>query len=858
MTEEAERRRKVRRRLWLAVAAVCALLALLLVPPYISISRYKSQITQLVARTLGRPVRMSSVEMRLLPWPGFVLTDLTVEEDPAYGAEPVLHANSVKTGIRLGSLWRGHLELSSISLDEASLNLVRAGDGRWNLDPLFRTAAEHSQATGQKQAPRLPYLEATNSRINFKNGLEKLPYSLVNADLALWQENSREWRLRLKGQPARTDVNLDLADTGIVRLEARVQRAAALRQMPLHVEMQWREAQLGQLSRLVLGADPGWRGDLTGQLQLDGTAAAAQVKTRLRATGVHRAEFAPADALDFDANCNFVYHYSVRSVEGLACDSPLGDGHVRLAGELPRNAPAKLSVAVDRVPVSAGLDMLRTLRNGIPDDVEARGVVSGELTYDPAAVQQAAEAKPARAHGAKTAAKQSEPVAETALKGSLTVEGFRLSGNDVKQPIEVAKIELKPAETVPGEATSLVAEVAVPAGAKEPLTVSTRLALAGYQLQVRGQAALPRLRELGHLAGVVQTAGLDAVAGDPATLDLVAEGPWLPPQDVPLSPVNVVTVPAVGVPVTAAQAMKADRLSGTISIQNANARLDALASPVEIAQATLRLDGVATVWDPVAFTYGPVKGTARVKIPQDCAEGDACAPQVDLHFEQLDAAALQQALLGAPKQGSVLTKLLERFSKSAPAIWPRLNGTLHAGTLALGPVKLRDAALAFKVQAASADLTSLDGGLLGGTIHATGTVTSGDKPAYRLEGTFAKVDGNALCQLVATRCTGGTVDGDGEVTMTGFSSGELSASTAGALHMTWKHGGVRAAGSQAAPKELARFDRWSFDVALERDGATLEKSEVVAGARKATADAKVSFGEPSRLSFAQNETAAKH
>ena len=46
-----------------------------------------------MSNSLGRPVRMSGVELRLLPRPGFVITDLTVEEDPSYGAEPVLHAS---------------------------------------------------------------------------------------------------------------------------------------------------------------------------------------------------------------------------------------------------------------------------------------------------------------------------------------------------------------------------------------------------------------------------------------------------------------------------------------------------------------------------------------------------------------------------------------------------------------------------------------------------------------------------------------------------------------------------------------------------------------------------------------------
>jgi uncharacterized protein involved in outer membrane biogenesis len=242
---------------------------------------------------LGRPVRLSSVQAHILPWPGFEISDLSVAEDPAYGAEPVLHANKVTASIRLLALFRGRVEIGKIEVDEASLNLVRAGPGRWNLDSIFRTAAaQTSSSSSTRHIAPLPYLEATDSRINFKNGAEKLPFSLVNADLSLWQENPGEWRVRLRGQPARTDVSLHQEETGVVRLEASMRRAPALSQMPLHLDIDWREAQLGQLARLITGSDPGWRGDLTGELHLDGTADAAQISTRLRAVrraprGIH-------------------------------------------------------------------------------------------------------------------------------------------------------------------------------------------------------------------------------------------------------------------------------------------------------------------------------------------------------------------------------------------------------------------------------------------------------------------------------------------------------------------------------------------------------------------------------------------
>src|SRR5580698_9056160 len=186
MTNGADRKKKLHGRLRIALAVLALLVLALVVPPLISVSRFKGQITHLIAQSLGRPVRLSSVEVRLLPWPGFVLTDLTVEEDPAYGAEPVLHAETVTASIRLLPLWRGRLEIGTISVDNASLNVERTAEGRWNLDPLFRTAAAKAEpaqgSAGSARSRRItpfPYLEATNSRINFKRGAEKLPFSLV-------------------------------------------------------------------------------------------------------------------------------------------------------------------------------------------------------------------------------------------------------------------------------------------------------------------------------------------------------------------------------------------------------------------------------------------------------------------------------------------------------------------------------------------------------------------------------------------------------------------------------------------------------------------------------------------------------
>ena len=79
------------------------------------------RIAESISRAIGRPVRMSSIKLRLLPRPGFEIADFVVEEDPAFGAEPILRSSQVIASVRLLPLWRGRLEIARIAFDEPSV-----------------------------------------------------------------------------------------------------------------------------------------------------------------------------------------------------------------------------------------------------------------------------------------------------------------------------------------------------------------------------------------------------------------------------------------------------------------------------------------------------------------------------------------------------------------------------------------------------------------------------------------------------------------------------------------------------------------------------------------------------------------
>jgi hypothetical protein len=885
MTEEEQQRQKKRRRIWIAVAALVALLAVLIVPPFLSISSYKSRITSLMAESLGRPVRLSSVSLRLLPRPGFVLDDLVVEEDPAFGAEPLLHATTVTASIRLLSLWRGRLELSSISVDEASLNLVRSPEGNWNLDSLLRTAATKAgpAQNGGPQAPPLPYIAATNSRVNFKNGVEKLPFSLIDTDLSVWQQSPGAWRLRLRGQPVRTDVSLAQADTGIVELSASARRTPDLRQMPIQFDLDWRNAQLGQLTRLVTGSDAGWRGDLRGEIHAEGTAESANVKTRLRATDVHRAEFAPAAPMDFDANCSFVYHYSGRTLEKGVCDSPLGNGHIRLTGDLPgKSGEPHLSVELDKVPLAAGLDALRTVRSDVNPDLTAAGTASGKVVYnespaDAAHDAQAANAAPGQppvSHirgGGQARPGQSKdakaPPAEGPLSGSFTLEGFKLSGGGLSKPIEAPTVVLQPAPFAQGRVAALAGTVAVPLGSTTPLTLNLRLEPKGYQVGMRGQVSVAQGRELARAVGIQQAAELNELAGDAMAVDLIAEGPWLPAPEAPSSStqqsaVALTPAPAKAAPVKTVNgksaaikadpvwvAPAADSIHGTVSVHDANWKADYLVNHVQIADATLHVDLVGgvgdIVWDPVNFSYGPLKGTASFSLPAACETPEPCPIHFQMHFGALDSVTVQAAILGARQKGTLLSDLINRLRPAAPPVWPLVEGTVDADSLVLGPVTLKTARAGLRFKPTGAEITSLDANLLGGSLHADGTLASGDKPTYALQGKLEKLSPVAVGQMMGATWRGGTFDANGKIELSGYTGDDLAGSAKGTLHFEWRNGTIG-----GVPKQAVRFDRWTADAAIAGGKAVLGKNELTQGRSKQAIEASVTLVETPRVSVA--------
>ena len=344
----------------------------------------RSRIAGSIGSALGRRVELSNVSLHFLPRPGFDLEGLVIYDDPAFSAEPMIRAQEVSAAIRFRSLLRGRLEMARLSASEPSINLVRNHEGHWNLASLIeRNARIPAAPTGKptsERRPVFPYLEASGARINFKLGQTKKSFALMDADVALWQDSENSWGARMKAEPVRTDFNL--TDTGLLQINATWQRAPSLQSTPLRIAMQWKNGQLGQLTQLVSGKDWGWRGGLVFTANLSGTPEALRVESQTAIEDFRRYDIVGSESVRLAAACSGRYDAVTSAFADLRCESPVSGGILRLRGNLVLTSQLPsydLTLAVEKVPLSSVVRLLRQAKKQIPGDLTARGLLNAEF-----------------------------------------------------------------------------------------------------------------------------------------------------------------------------------------------------------------------------------------------------------------------------------------------------------------------------------------------------------------------------------------------------------------------------------------------------------------------------------------------
>jgi hypothetical protein len=510
---------RVRNRIIFVFVVLFTIFLLGFIPPLLNVSRFQSRVDRNISAALGRPVHFDRLSLTLLPMPGFTLEQFVIDEDPAFGSEPTLRADEVQVTLRVSSLWHRHVEFSKIALTEPSVNLVHLADGRWNIESLLLQAS-HIEAAPTAQrfagpAPRFPYIEATGAHLNFKLDQEKTPFSLTDADFALWLPEPHQWHLRLEARPIRTD--LSPGETGTLRMEGTLGVAGAadtgvtgmgtaaggfassLGQVPIDLNGRWQDAQLGGLSQLLFARDAGLRGDVSLTFSLAGNIAQNAISANIMLANARRADFIPPHPLSLEAGCNAIAQNAFHTFSSIECTWPPADSSgpsiLILAADLPDVAHPETSsgqITLPALPADTFFNWLSVATQNPPNGLAGSpGTLAGTVSWG----------------SNPSASRQSTWSGELEFSGgSLDID----SANHV--PISLGDILLRstppppapsphtrrpaPVHDLPPDSFDLL-PISLDLGGREPATLEGHLDDSGYTLHLSGSAVPARLAALG-------------------------------------------------------------------------------------------------------------------------------------------------------------------------------------------------------------------------------------------------------------------------------------------------------------------------------------------------------------------------
>jgi AsmA protein len=141
----------------LGIVVVVVVAALAIIPHFLDLNSYRSQIQAKLQQALGRPVDFKDINASFLP-PSVKVSNVSVGEDSRFGPGPFATIQQLDVSVKLLPLLSKDIEIQSLTLERPQIQVVRNKQGEWNYASLGKPAPSgQPAASGQPQAnPQTP------------------------------------------------------------------------------------------------------------------------------------------------------------------------------------------------------------------------------------------------------------------------------------------------------------------------------------------------------------------------------------------------------------------------------------------------------------------------------------------------------------------------------------------------------------------------------------------------------------------------------------------------------------------------------------------------------------------------------
>lgn len=367
---------KTSSKLWLIAAAVLAALFLLLAVFVVTFdaNRYRDSVLSRLETALGRPVRASSLTLRLLP-PRLELQDVQVLELERFGKGDFLSAQAVRVDLVPGDLWKGRISLSALELIKPVLRLRQNRSGNWNFadSPLItKSGAAPAKGSAASQLPAR--WEITDARLIIEpRGRPALTLSHLDAQLSGLSTE----------QPASFQVVLSLPPRGRIEGNGTLgpMVAAGISGILLSARIELKQVASSSLANLLpLPQAAGRLGTLDGSLNLQASRQRIEFQGQVRATGSGAQE-----PLDIALKAGMRRGSSEVRIESLTFEIPGAlprvSGLIRWSGEPSQQLELSLEVSGSRISplqkIAERLNFLPARLPGLQGSLDAELGIAG-------------------------------------------------------------------------------------------------------------------------------------------------------------------------------------------------------------------------------------------------------------------------------------------------------------------------------------------------------------------------------------------------------------------------------------------------------------------------------------------------
>ena len=792
-------------------------------PPTVNLNHFRARFSESLSRSLGRPVSIEDVRLRLLPVPGFTFRQLRISDDYEFGAEPILLTSeedgqhSLAT-LRLSSLWRGRFEIASISLTQASLNIVRSPDGHWNLERLINRAAQVPSApTSKKQAEartRFPYIELNESRINFKFGAEKKPFALSDAEFALWLAAENRWNIRLKATPLRTDERV--TDTGSIKVSGSFDRAPQFSSTPFHLQATWERPEVNAITLIARGHDPGWRGIVELSSELKGTPNDFTGRLTVGIDEFRRFDIARNTSFNLRVGCE--NHFVAEAVEtrtselDFNCRLPLESGVLAAQGKLHPlgSSDLHLRLFASKVPVSSLIRAALHAKSSLPDDLNGDGVIDGTWSIERRA------GGPAKWSGAAMA--RGLVIQSRVLDSPLTLPRVVTLNFTSPQPLVTrSRYGINTEQTI---SRAIIEPFMLDLGGKAQ--VSASFDADGYRVDIDGPVEWQRLMQAARVLGL-----------NPPKSDLRGSG--------------IITAQYAG----EWQHFTPPSVSGKAQIRSAVLSLRGFSEPLNVAAGSLRFDSDNIQAEQIraAFPNSEFAFIGNFSAGRKCEEHLFCNATFELQADNVSDTALLK-LLGASSGFSIPFLNSEQPFEAKWLLDVPCDGTITVHHLGIRNLQAHNVSAELELTSGKIVVRRWTADVFGGK-HA-GEMTfdfSGQRPLISGTGSMKRALVEEAYGEVGEAVALGNFDLDYRVMMSGRTIDELVSSASGSGAFIWRNGEIRSIRSESEGEPALTFIAWTGHFKIEKQRIALQNTRMtsVSGVREVSG--QISFNREWNLRF---------